>query len=93
MTAVADIRPFLAPIIWNKIANVVHEVENGGAGFLGKLYEPNAVIKNDIEFILEGRKGVRSLSLVFHGAVLWFRDQDERHCSESNCHHQTASRV
>ena len=23
----------LAPIIWNKIANVVHEVENGGAGF------------------------------------------------------------
>ena len=54
----------LAPIIWNKIANVVHEVENGGAGFLGKPYEPNAVIKNDIEYILMERKpgGYRSPS-------------------------------
>ena len=54
----------LAPIIWNKIANVVHEVENGGGGFLGKPYEPNAVIKNDIEFILMERKpgGYRSPS-------------------------------
>ncbi len=46
----------LAPIIWHKIANAVYEVENGGAGFLGKPYEPNAVIKNDIEFILMERK-------------------------------------
>ncbi len=46
----------LAPIIWHKIANAVHEVENGGSGFLGKPYEPNAVIKNDIEFILMERK-------------------------------------
>lgn len=46
----------LAPIIWNKIANAAYEVENGGAGFLGKPYEPNAVIKNDIEFILMQRK-------------------------------------
>jgi DNA modification methylase len=46
----------LAPIIWNKIANAVYEVENGGGGFLGKPYEPNAVIKNDIEFILMQRK-------------------------------------
>ena len=45
----------LAPIIWYKIANAVHEVENG-SGFLGKPYEPNAVIKNDIEFILMQRK-------------------------------------
>ncbi|MCG8586860.1 MAG: site-specific DNA-methyltransferase [Pirellulales bacterium] len=52
----------LSPIIWNKIANIVHEVENGGGGFLGKPYEPNAVIKNDIEFILMQRKpgGYRS---------------------------------
>jgi DNA modification methylase len=28
----------------------------GGSGFLGKPYEPNAVIKNDIEFILMERK-------------------------------------
>jgi DNA modification methylase len=45
----------LAPIIWHKIANAVHEVENGSA-FLGKPYEPNSVIKNDIEFILMERK-------------------------------------
>jgi modification methylase len=30
-------------------------VENG-SGFLGKPYEPNAVIKNDVEFILMERK-------------------------------------
>lgn len=45
----------LAPIIWHKISNAAYEVE-GGAGFLGKPYEPNAVIKNDIEFILMQRK-------------------------------------
>jgi DNA modification methylase len=55
----------LAPIIWHKIANATYEVENGGAGFLGKPYEPNAVIKNDIEFILMQRKpgGYRKPSL------------------------------
>jgi modification methylase len=45
----------LSPIIWHKIANAVYEV-GGGGGFLGKPYEPNAVIKNDIEFILMERK-------------------------------------
>lgn len=45
----------LAPIIWYKIANAVYEVPGNG-GFLGKPYEPNAVIKNDIEFILMQRK-------------------------------------
>ncbi len=45
----------LAPIIWHKIANAVYEVENGST-FLGKPYEPNAVIKHDIEFILMQRK-------------------------------------
>jgi DNA modification methylase len=55
----------LAPIIWHKIANATYEVENNGAGFLGKPYEPNAVIKNDIEFILMERKrgGYRKPSL------------------------------
>lgn len=54
----------LAPIIWHKIANAVYEVENGSK-FLGKPYEPNAVIKNDIEFILMQRKpgGYRNPSL------------------------------
>ena len=46
----------LAPIIWQKIANASYEVENGGGGFLGKPYEPNAVVKNDIEYILMQRK-------------------------------------
>ncbi len=46
----------LAPIIWYKIANVAHEVKRGTGGFLGKPYEPNAVIKNDIEFILMQRQ-------------------------------------
>jgi len=46
----------LAPIIWHKIANAAYEVENGSGGFLGKPYEPNSVIKNDIEFILMERK-------------------------------------
>jgi DNA modification methylase len=45
----------LAPIIWHKIANAAYEVENGSS-FLGKPYEPNSVIKNDIEFILMERK-------------------------------------
>jgi len=54
----------LAPIIWHKIANAAYEVENGSS-FLGKPYEPNAVIKNDIEFILMQRKpgGYRKPSL------------------------------
>lgn len=45
----------LNPIIWHKIANAAYEVENG-TKFLGKPYEPNAIIKNDIEFILMQRK-------------------------------------
>ena len=45
----------LAPIIWHKIANAVYEV-SGGGGFLGKPYEPNSVIKNDVEYILMFRK-------------------------------------
>jgi DNA modification methylase len=55
----------LAPIIWHKIANAVYEASGNGAGFLGKPYEPNSVIKNDVEFILMERKpgGYRSPSL------------------------------
>ena len=46
----------LAPIIWHKIANASLEAEGNGAPFMGKPYEPNGVIKNDIEFILMQRK-------------------------------------
>ncbi len=45
----------LNPIIWHKIANASYEVSNGSK-FLGKPYEPNAIIKNDVEFILMQRK-------------------------------------
>ena len=55
----------LAPIIWHKIANAVYEVAGNGSAFLGKPYEPNAVIKNDLEYILMQRKpgGYRSPSV------------------------------
>lgn len=45
----------LNPIIWHKISNATFEIANG-CKFLGKPYEPNAIIKNDIEFILMQRK-------------------------------------
>ncbi|MDE0093044.1 MAG: site-specific DNA-methyltransferase [Gammaproteobacteria bacterium] len=72
----------LAPIIWHKIANANYEVSNSST-FFGKPYEPNAVIKNDIEFILMERKGggyrkpnfeERVLSLISaENYQLWFR--------------------
>ncbi|MBZ5513476.1 MAG: site-specific DNA-methyltransferase [Acidobacteriia bacterium] len=73
---------YLTPILWHKIANASYEVENGSS-FLGKPYEPNAIIKNDVEYILMLRKpgGYRQpteeqrresrLSKEEHGA--WFR--------------------
>lgn len=47
---------YLTPILWNKIANAKFEANGNGAGFLGKPYEPNAIVKNDIEYILMLRK-------------------------------------
>lgn len=51
----------LTPIIWHKISNATFEVP-GNSSFLGKPYEPNAIIKNDIEYLLMLRKhgGYRS---------------------------------
>ena len=51
----------LAPIIWHKISNMKTEVSRKSS-WLGKPFEPNGVIKNDIEFILMLRKpgGYRS---------------------------------
>ncbi len=46
---------YLTPILWHKIANANYEVDNGSA-FLGKPYEPNAIVKNDVEYILMLRK-------------------------------------
>ena len=47
----------LSPIYWYKIANGVTEATGNGAGFYGKPYQPGAVVKNDIEFVLFLRKG------------------------------------
>jgi site-specific DNA-methyltransferase (adenine-specific) len=73
---------YLTPILWHKIANANYEVENGSS-FLGKPYEPNAILKNDIEYILMLRKpggyrqptnGQRDESrLAKHEHAKWFR--------------------
>lgn len=57
----------LATIVWYKIANA--KFEAGGGAFLGKPYEPNAVVKNDIEWVLFQRKpgGYRSPSAAERG--------------------------
>jgi DNA modification methylase len=47
----------LSPIYWNKIANGVTEAAGNGAGFYGKPYQPGAIVKNDVEYILFLRKG------------------------------------
>ncbi len=45
----------LSGIYWYKISNATTE-SGGGGRFLGKPYEPGAVLKNDVEFILMQRK-------------------------------------
>lgn len=47
----------LTPILWYKIANGVMEATGNGAGYYGKPYQPNGIIKNDVEYILFLRKG------------------------------------
>jgi DNA modification methylase len=46
----------LTPILWFKIANGKTESEGNGAGFYGKPYQPGAIVKNDVEYILFFRK-------------------------------------
>jgi DNA modification methylase len=45
----------LATVFWHKIANAATEVGGPGAA-LGKPYEPNGVVKNDVEYVLRLRK-------------------------------------
>lgn len=49
----------LTPILWGKIANGATEARGNGAGFYGKPYQPGAVVKNDVEYVLFLRKGGR----------------------------------
>jgi len=85
----------LATMVWHKISNAKFEVDNG-TSFLGKPYEPNAVIKNDLEFILMQRKpggyrqpteAMRVLSLISardHRA--WFNQIVTFHGSSTRTH-------
>jgi len=87
----------LAPIFWYKIANAAYEAKGNGGGFLGKPYEPNAVIKHDVEYILMERKPgsyrspdpqTRLLSAISqenHG--IWFRQIWEGIQGESTRNH------
>lgn len=73
----------LTPILWHKIANGVTEAEGNGAGFYGKPYQPGAVVKNDVEYILFLRKGAgyrspttiqKALSMLTKNEMqTWFR--------------------
>jgi DNA modification methylase len=85
----------LAAVIWHKISNAAFEVENG-TSFLGKPYEPNAVIKNDIEFILMQRKpggyrrpsdAMRVLSVISEKSHRkWFRQIVTVRGASTRCH-------
>ena len=67
----------LTPIFWHKIANGVTEVEGNGSGFYGKPYQPGAVIKNDVEYILFLRKGgeYRSTSMLQKALSMLTREE------------------
>ncbi len=67
----------LTPIFWHKIANGATEAEGNGAGFYGKPYQPGAIIKNDVEYILFLRKGgsYRSPSVVQRALSMLNREE------------------
>jgi DNA modification methylase len=87
----------LAPIFWYKIASAAYEAEGNGRGFLGKPYEPNAVVKHDVEYILMERKprGYRSpdpktrlLSVIpAEKHSIWFSQVWDNIRGESTRHH------
>lgn len=88
----------LTPILWHKIANGTTEATGNGAGFYGKPYQPGAVVKNDIEYILFLRKGgeyrtvnqqQKELSMLTREELqAWFRSMwvDVRGASTRNGH-------
>ena len=67
----------LTPVLWQKIANGATEAQGNGAGFYGKPYQPGAIIKNDVEYILFLRKGgeYRSPSPVQRALSMLNRDE------------------
>jgi DNA modification methylase len=87
----------LAPILWYKIASATYEAQGNTGRFLGKPYEPNAVIKHDVEYILMMRKPgsyrspspeTRLLSAIpADKHRLWFRQIWDDIRGESTCRH------
>jgi DNA modification methylase len=83
--------------LWYKITSAAYEAEGNGRGFLGKPYEPNAIVKHDIEYILMERKpgGYRSpdpktrlLSIIpAEKHSIWFSQVWEDVRGESTRHH------
>lgn len=71
----------LSPIVWNKISNA--KFEAGGGSILGKPYEPNGIVKNNIEWLLLQRKpggyrspnaATRAMSVIpSHRHQVWFQ--------------------
>jgi DNA modification methylase len=68
---------YLTPILWYKIANAATEVEGNGSPFLGKPYEPNGIVKNDIEYILMFRKPGRYRSPTEEQRVLSLIEKED----------------
>lgn len=70
----------LTPILWQKIANGSTEAEGNGSGFYGKPYQPGAIIKNDVEYILFLRKGgeYRSPSILQRALSMLSREEMQR---------------
>lgn len=67
----------LTPILWYKIANGATEAEGNGTGFYGKPYQPGAIVKNDIEYILFMRKGGKYRSVGHQAKVHSMLTKDE----------------
>ena len=67
----------LTPILWYKIANGMTEAEGNGAGFYGKPYQPGAVVKNDVEYILFMRKGGKYRSVTHQHRLLSMLNKEE----------------
>ncbi len=70
----------LNPILWYKIANGATESEGNGAGFYGKPYQPGAVVKNDVEYILFMRKGGKYRSVSHQHKLLSMLNKNEMQC-------------
>ncbi len=67
----------LTPILWHKIANGANEAQGNGAGFYGKPFQPGAVVKNDLEYILFMRKpgNYRTTSMVQKALSMLTKDE------------------